>query len=239
MADAPRQGNPDWTWDEEVLAFDLYLRVEMVNDEHTDVVQLSQYLRSLPLHPVGARASSFRNPNGVARKLADIGTRDPRYPDRKQTSGSRLDREIWARFGEDLSTVPLLAQQIRDATPPSSAAPTEEEEVEGIEGRSRIVFRRHLSVERDRSLVLRKKRAVRKSAGRLACEVCGYDFQEAFGPIGQDVADVHHLHPISLGARATKLSDLAILCANCHRIAHKIEPLPSIAELRALRGIGT
>lgn len=210
----------------------------MANDEHTAVVELSQYLRSLPLHPASARTSSFRNPNGVARKLADIGTRDPRYPDRKQTSGSRLDREIWTRFGDDLSEVPLLAREIRAAAQPSSAAPTEDEDVERIEGRSRIIFRRHLAVERDRSLVLRKKQAVRKSTGRLACDVCGFDFQEAFGPLGQDVADVHHLHPISLGARVTKLSDLAILCANCHRIAHRIEPLPSIAELRALRRIG-
>ncbi len=102
--DAP-QGNPNWSWDEEVLAFDLYLDVGMVDSEHPAVLELSNYLRSLTIHPAEARAASFRNPNGVARKLADIGTRDPKYPDRTPTSGSRLDQEVWDRSGDDLSKV--------------------------------------------------------------------------------------------------------------------------------------
>src|SRR5690349_18621117 len=93
--DAPRQSNPPWTWDEEILAFDLYDRVGMVNDRHPDVIALSVLLLELPIYPSEARTGTFRNPAGVARKLADIGTRDPRNAHLQPTSGSRLDREVW------------------------------------------------------------------------------------------------------------------------------------------------
>ena len=32
--------------------------------------------------------------------------------------------------------------------------------------------------------------------------------------------DVHHLNPIAEGVRKTTLNDVAVLCANCHRLAH-------------------
>ncbi|WP_221409629.1 HNH endonuclease [Klebsiella pneumoniae] len=45
--------------------------------------------------------------------------------------------------------------------------------------------------------------------------------------------EVHHLIPLhkSDGVIITKLSDLAIVCSNCHRIIHKTSPMISIDEL--------
>lgn len=217
-----------------MLAFDLYLRVGLVNDVHSEVIALSELLRTLPLHSPETRSKTFRNPSGVARKLADIGTRDPLFPERKQTSGSRLDREIWVRFADDRTKGKETAAIIREAASMVISRAPEIDETAIVEGRSELVFRRHLAVERNRSLVARKKSAVLKASGSLACEVCGFDFEARFGPVGHGVAEVHHLYPIRLGARATKLADLAILCSNCHRMAHAIEPLPTVIDLQGL-----
>lgn len=46
--------------------------------------------------------------------------------------------------------------------------------------------------------------------------------------------DVHHLQPVSQGQSLTSLDDVAVLCANCHRLAHSEEPPLSVASLRAL-----
>jgi predicted HNH restriction endonuclease len=44
--------------------------------------------------------------------------------------------------------------------------------------------------------------------------------------------DVHHLDPITEGQRKTRLEDVAVLCANCHRLAHATNPPTPLEELR-------
>ena len=46
--------------------------------------------------------------------------------------------------------------------------------------------------------------------------------------------DVHHLDPIAEGQRQTKLDDVVVLCANCHRLAHSTKPPVSLAELQLM-----
>ena len=46
-------------------------------------------------------------------------------------------------------------------------------------------------------------------------------------------AEVHHVRLLYLGETVTRLEDLVVLCANCHRIAHRMSPLPTLAGLRA------
>ena len=62
--------------------------------------------------------------------------------------------------------------------------------------------------------------------GSLTCEVpgCGLDFEKRYGPLGFACIEVHHKKPLAArtkkGAK-TRLQDLAIVCANCHRMIHK------------------
>lgn len=100
----------------------------------------------------------------------------------------------------------------------------------GIEGQQRLVL--HLRRERDRTLVERKKKSVRE----LTCEVCKFSFAQAYGFKAKDYCEVHHLAPLSttVGARRTKLSDLAILCANCHRVVHLKYPPHTLNEVREM-----
>lgn len=99
----------------------------------------------------------------------------------------------------------------------------------------RVLLRLHRSRERSRRLVSRKKRIVLAQDGRLACEVCEFDFAEVYGPLGEGFAECHHTLPLShpTGARRTQLDDLAVVCANCHRMLHR-RPWHTIAELREL-----
>jgi HNH endonuclease len=94
------------------------------------------------------------------------------------------------------------------------------------EGRRRLVS--HLIRERDPKIVAAKK----KSAKSLACEVCGFDSEDVYGI---RYCEVHHLKPLSELAEGTKttLNDLAIVCANCHRIIHSQFPPIEIETLRA------
>ncbi|WP_370693652.1 HNH endonuclease [Nitrospira tepida] len=52
---------------------------------------------------------------------------------------------------------------------------------------------------------------------------CGFDFGKRYGRIGIGYAQVHHLRPLSsVPAKGvkSKLSHLAIVCANCHVMIH-------------------
>jgi predicted HNH restriction endonuclease len=94
-----------------------------------------------------------------------------------------------------------------------------------VEGRRKLVI--HLTRERNRSLVDAKK----AMALSLACEVCGFDSQAAYS---EDYCEVHHLKPLSeIEAESkTTFDDLAIVCANCHRVIHLYNPPLSMEELK-------
>ncbi len=101
-----------------------------------------------------------------------------------------------------------------------------------IEGNVRFV--RHLSRERDTSIVKKKKEVVLHKTGKLECEVCGFDFTAAYGELGKGFCEVHHIVPLSQlqKGRRTKLSDLAIICSNCHRMIHRTHPIKNIKQFR-------
>jgi 5-methylcytosine-specific restriction enzyme A len=77
---------------------------------------------------------------------------------------------------------------------------------------------------------------VLKATGCLACEVCAFDFQESYGPLGVGFAECHHRKPLAevTTSKTTKLQDLAIVCANCHRMIHRASPWKTVEELREL-----
>jgi hypothetical protein len=101
----------------------------------------------------------------------------------------------------------------------------------GMEGTAHLVS--HLRGERNRTIVEAKKAAMLNTTGRLCCEVCGFDFSIAYGPLGDGFCEVHHLVPLSAATESitTTLDDLAVLCSNCHRIIHRSTPMLSVADL--------
>lgn len=101
-----------------------------------------------------------------------------------------------------------------------------------------VSFSVHRTKERNAALVGMAKRAFKTTHGRLFCEVCGFDFEKTYGAIGIDFIEAHHLVPVSkLKPDAkTHLKDLAMVCANCHRMLHSKQPWLDMNDLRKALG---
>jgi 5-methylcytosine-specific restriction enzyme A len=110
----------------------------------------------------------------------------------------------------------------------------DEEGEEAPEGR--VLTRLHRVRERNRKLVAQRKSKALRDLGYLRCEVCAFDFQESYGERGRGFIEVHHTRPLAMLVEEvkTKLEDLALLCANCHRMVHSRRPWLSLNELRAV-----
>ncbi len=91
----------------------------------------------------------------------------------------------------------------------------------GKEGKEK--FRLHRHKERDRKLVRVAKLAFKLNYGKVFCECCGVSFEEFYGPLGAEFIEAHHRVPLSAIDEETVVSpaDLAMLCANCHRMIHR------------------
>ncbi|MFF7959277.1 HNH endonuclease [Streptomyces rubiginosohelvolus] len=95
-------------------------------------------------------------------------------------------------------------------------------------------MRLHQARERNKGLRRKRIASVIERVGRLACGACGFDFEEVYGDRGTGYIECHHVVPLhEAGEGRTKLSDLALLCANCHRMIHRRAPWPTPGKLRA------
>ncbi|GEM_PF-1133158 len=110
----------------------------------------------------------------------------------------------------------------------------EDDESAFPEGRESFQTHRHL--ERDGKIPSKAKAKRLAETGKLECEVCRMDFHRFYGKLGDGFIEAHHTMPVSKlnGAMNTKVSDLALVCSNCHRMLHRGQKLLSIDELRVL-----
>lgn len=229
--------NPKWTRDELILSLDLYFRYppNKISQTHKEVIRLSEILNSLPIHPRNTEYEKFRNPNGVYMKLCNFLRFDPDYKGSGLTSGGKLEKEIWDEFSSRRDELRKVSQSIIDnmsEVSQSNETETYDEDEEFEEGK--VLTKLHKIRERSSSIVKKKKEQVLKTKGRLSCEVCNFDFKQFYGDIGSGMSECHHTKPVSTLKKGekTKLSDLSILCSNCHRVIHKSRPMLSVIEMR-------
>jgi len=234
----PRRLN--WTHDEVVLVCDLLVKKgwQPLTVTEPDVIELSNFLRALPLYPRELRLPQFRNPNGVVRKAADLATHHPDYAGRP-TNGGKIDKDVLANFLADPDRWHRVAAMIRKAAPTETISGAlveidEEVELEAPEGR--LLVRQHLNRERSRKLREAKiKAAVSAQQRHLECQICAFDFEKRYGTRGEGFIECHHVVPLhEAGPGMTKLSDLILICANCHRMIHRRSPWLTPDQLRAL-----
>lgn len=114
----------------------------------------------------------------------------------------------------------------KDSTVVPPQPPPEEADREWIEGTPR--FRQHLRRERAAGLREAKKAEFRRlHHGKLFCEKCNDDPVAKYKTEDAEVCiEVHHskvlVSEMQDGGHATKLEDLQCLCANCHRLEHRL-----------------
>lgn len=111
----------------------------------------------------------------------------------------------------------------------------ENDSLEVREGKRR--WKTHLAIERKSSIVKAAKAAAKAKYGKLLCEVCNFDFREHYGERGENYIEGHHtvpLHELGPDGGNTKIEDIALLCANCHRMIHKTRDWLSVDQLKSI-----
>jgi len=217
MAVTQGHGNPHWTREETLLALDLFLSLDgtVPSPKAPEITSLSALLRSLPYHAEAAKRSTFRNPDGVGFKLMNI---------RQVATGrglgnvSNMDRQIWAEYGSRPDEVRRIAAAIRSGIVTAGAEQLPEVDQELPEGRLLTA----LHIRRERNPKVRKLLLDDRRPTGLRCEMCDLTRPDLEVSLQEAMFEAHHLVPLAkAGERRTRLADLALLCACCHRLIHR------------------
>jgi len=232
--------NPPWLREELILALYLYFRIDAsrarADSAHQDIVALSRLLRGLSLHRDRGNDRTFRNPAGVSMKLSNFLRLDPTYGKKGLRAGSKEDKVVWDEFANDQGRLRQIADALRAHTTLGTAndVPVNDHDVEAPEGR--LLLRQHFVRERNPLLVRKKKQLVIKRDGDLRCEACDFSFRARYGELGSGFIECHHTMPLSRlrPNKKTRLEDLVIVCANCHRMLHLGARWLSVMELKRL-----
>jgi 5-methylcytosine-specific restriction enzyme A len=152
---------------------------------------------------------------------------------------SATDREVFDEWVPRSPELRDAANAIRaavaaNASPPAAVVSDDPDVSEAPEGT--LLTGIHVRRERSAKLVAAKKARALAETGKLACEACGFDFYKTYGPGGDGVIECHHTKPVHTlrAGQRTKLEDLALVCANCHRVIHRRKQWLTMDELRAL-----
>lgn len=218
----------DWLYDELVLAADAVQANKGygIRANSDAAKQLSALLSPGILHPGVSLPDDFRTPNSIQRKSYDLVTGASGYTG-VPTRGGKLAGIVMAEFAADPEGMKAKAEAVRALLQSGAATAPEpgpdedpDEEIAAHEGGIIEVLAKRR--ERDRGLRKKKLAAVEKAGGTLACEACGFDFGKMYGERGAGYIEVHHVNPLHVtGPTKTSLDDLALVCANCHRMCHR------------------
>ena len=240
---AQKLTNPDWNRDELILALDAYLQWKGMPPAKTspEIQALSHSIGAIQGTLGTEKNPTFRNTNGVYMKLMNFRRFDPAFTSLGKAGlsrGNHLEEEVWQTFSSQPERLAHVAVTIRNIVNSGEIADStmrlEDGMVEAIEGR--IVTVLHYRRERAKHLVDRKKAQAIASDGTLSCEVCGFNFAMRYGGRGEGFIECHHTKAVeTLGdGKPTRLSDLALVCANCHRMIHSKRPWLTLLELKGI-----
>lgn len=115
----------------------------------------------------------------------------------------------------------LLSSSTSEEKHSTIDAPELDREHGHIDEEQRLIL--HTFKERFAQTVAKKKELALAEHGTLICEVCEFDFLGVYGQLGAGFSECHHLTPVAEleEDHSTQLDELAIVCANCHRMLHR------------------
>ncbi|ANK87410.1 MULTISPECIES: HNH endonuclease [unclassified Rhizobium] len=210
-------GNPDWTRDETVLALDLlYKHGKPIDRRHSDVIALSTILQNANIHPASNRRASFRNADGVALKLQNLFSA---VEPGRGLSFSKTDLAVVNDFPKERSEyLSEIASALKNTVSLGVPDPDLSDEETFIEGG--WLTSRH----RQRDRRLRSRLLNQRKGEALVCEICDYSVSTLGRDLQESMFEAHHRIPLvdAEGERLTRVTDMALLCACCHRLIHRL-----------------
>lgn len=235
--------NPPWIREELLLALELYLQNPKSPPSKTSqpVFALAKELNDLRSCLQATELSQPRTVSAVYLKMMNFRSHDPDFTTLGKvgmSNGNKLEPEVWEEFYGRKDALEAECRAIRTAILELPESETLNEVDSGFaeakEGR--LLTSLHLRRERSSKLIDQKKKFALKKSGKLECEACGFDFARVYGARGMGFIECHHTKPVhSFGdGHKTTTDDLALLCANCHRMIHTARPWLQIEELRSI-----
>jgi Predicted restriction endonuclease len=228
--------NPDWTREEIILVCALLVENgwRTIAQEDRRAVELSRLLQTAAIHPPERRRADFRNPASIELKSSNLLSCHPDYRGRPMNV-NHLDREVIEDFLRDPAGMHEQARAIREAlqTWQDEPAALDVPDLDIAAEEGGVLLKLHLRRERDGRLRKHKIAEAKRNGVPVVCEVCGFDFYRTYGDRGLDYIECHHRTPLHVtGVVTTRLSDLALICSNCHRMIHRTSPWLTIDQLR-------
>ncbi|QND62709.1 hypothetical protein HB777_01460 [Mesorhizobium loti] len=235
----PSTRNPNWVRDELILALDMYMQDPQSppGKSSPEVLTLSKELNQLNAILGRTGGKNFRNPNGVYMKVMNFRRFDPLFASLGKSGlshGGAEEEDVWNEFASDPARLAVTATKIKSALAQNADFVLGEEfdDVEEAQ-EGRLLAFLHYRRERSRKLVNARIRKALADSGELRCEACDMSFSEQYGERGDRFMEVHHTRPLHTldEGRATPLTELALVCSNCHRMIHRRRQWLTIAEM--------
>ena len=129
-------------------------------------------------------------------------------------SHRELERELEKRMLGDMQSWTPQNSGVQNSKPDIGARPAA---VEFSAHEGALKEQKWLTQGRNRAL---RDKAIQQAMGR--CAACERDYSKVLEGAGERVLEVHHRRQLSLRKtpRLTRVADLAVVCANCHRLLH-------------------
>lgn len=234
-------GKVNWDREEMILALDLYMRDPQPGKTSKEVAEVSSLLRKRAQQLGRTIHPKFRNSDGVYLKMMNFRRSDALQKakgNKGMVRGAKLEEKIWSEWAGKEASLRDAAKAIRlsiETGIQTGEAFSDDADID-LAGEGGFSYQTHRKYERNPQNVRKKKAAVRKAGLPFACEACGFDFEKTYGKRGAEYIEIHHKQPIHTlkPGSVPKLSDLALLCSNCHRMAHRWGKLITVEEIASL-----
>lgn len=168
----------------------------------------SDYVLRKPLDPSEYNRPIYEEYEESGNEYAYYGTYDSALPENAEHVLGIVNRAI------------SFFEQVIKSHQPTVRSQEKEQGDDYAHIENRQFVQQHLTRERSRPLAVQCHRR-----DNYRCQVCEMTFREVYGDIGKGYAETHHIIPLSrlTDTVESSLSDLVTVCANCHRMLHKLD----------------
>ncbi len=195
--------NPRYKWQKRdfLLVLDLYFREGMLPETDIRVIELAKLIPP--------------SPGSINARLANYVARDPKSGRKGLSGGGKDAGKYLDEYYDRRKELSQLCEAIKADLIQVAAQPDDHAILFDGPRRSAQTY------VYDRN---QKAKDICKKHYGMKCFVCDFDFEMAYGKIGEGFIHVHHLRPLSEGKEQSEIDPIKGLrpvCPNCHAILHR------------------